>query len=701
MENKNNYLLTEASNHINHLYDNPQLTFKKIKEILNAAANGQLEGTEKVDGIRLLLSFSVYDNKAKGARNKQDIKDGGRTANQLYKDFADHYNPNLKRIFLDAMASFERMIQGLDVSTQIELFGEDTNIYYISDIISPTFDEDGEPLNVINYDTKNIVIHEKGHNQYDRTTGEPVKKDISDKIDKLRQIILRHQEDLKHENFGVQINAIKRLKALNNKIPLNASINRINSLITLTNSSIKDNLLKLNDESTINDYMIARIYILLNSILSKAPQGVEAVTLKTKINIAKKIFGISGISVYDLRRNLSKDQFLFIKEKILDNRKNILKTAIQPLEITISDFTVEMLKNLQSAYIVDDNKEVNRLKIKVKKAIKEIEKSGSQQDLINLKRQIQKLKNLDRVSTSAEGFVFDYDGVTYKFTGNFAPINQIMNLFKKINKEKNFEAESQKNISEEEEPKEKRKIVLLAGSFKPPHKGHLEMVKEFLNLERPSKIVILVSKLSRDEVTSFHSLNIWDMYLAKNNLKGIVEVLESNFETPIKSAFEFMSNEDDNPEFAQDGDLIILGFSTKNNESQLTVDNIDKSRLKKKIDIKIVPIEPKFNNLSSTDMREAIRQNNIKSLINFIPDEFELKKQEAAKQIINTIKGENNLAEQQISDIIKLILNETIIKKGKKYCLISKKTHRNLGCYRSRSGAEKREKQVQFFKHKK
>jgi len=41
----------------------------------------------------------------------------------------------------------------------------------------------------------------------------------------------------------------------------------------------------------------------------------------------------------------------------------------------------------------------------------------------------------------------------------------------------------------------------------------------------------------------------------------------------------------------------------------------------------------------------------------------------------------------------------TIVRRGGKYCLISKKTGRNLGCYRTRAGAERRERQVQYFKH--
>ena len=40
------------------------------------------------------------------------------------------------------------------------------------------------------------------------------------------------------------------------------------------------------------------------------------------------------------------------------------------------------------------------------------------------------------------------------------------------------------------------------------------------------------------------------------------------------------------------------------------------------------------------------------------------------------------------------IINEHIVKRGSKYCLVSKKSGRNLGCYPSKSGAKKREKQA-------
>jgi hypothetical protein len=46
-------------------------------------------------------------------------------------------------------------------------------------------------------------------------------------------------------------------------------------------------------------------------------------------------------------------------------------------------------------------------------------------------------------------------------------------------------------------------------------------------------------------------------------------------------------------------------------------------------------------------------------------------------------------------------INERVVKRGSKYCLLSKETNKNLGCSTSRKGAEDREREVQYFKHAK
>ena len=46
-----------------------------------------------------------------------------------------------------------------------------------------------------------------------------------------------------------------------------------------------------------------------------------------------------------------------------------------------------------------------------------------------------------------------------------------------------------------------------------------------------------------------------------------------------------------------------------------------------------------------------------------------------------------------------LSFKEHIVKVGDEFRLVSKKTGKNLGTYATKAGAEKRERQVQYFKH--
>ena len=47
--------------HMSHLYDNPRLTFSQIKSIMQSAAEGSLEGTEKTDGQNFIFLFLFPD----------------------------------------------------------------------------------------------------------------------------------------------------------------------------------------------------------------------------------------------------------------------------------------------------------------------------------------------------------------------------------------------------------------------------------------------------------------------------------------------------------------------------------------------------------------------------------------------------------------------------------------------------------------
>ena len=681
----NEELLLETTSlvgHMKHLYDNENLTFAKMKEIFKAAANGELIGTEKADGINILISFSIREGKAKGLRSKSDLSSGGLNADELAMRFKDNENPNIKNIFRNALLSFEKTVHALDHDKQLDLFGDNANIFYNADILDSSADT------VINYDTRTIVIHQSGHIELNNEKNKVINTNLTDKVNELKDALKSSQDRIKDEQYGVQVNAIRRLQALNDKKPLNSAISRIDSILASVNHLINNDNLKLGDDSTIFDFIIARVYILINSILDKGREKIGSVSPQAKMNIAKRILGVEGISINDITRKLTPEQKVFVTNNILnkDSIKNIYKISLNPIELIVTDFTSEMLKTLQSAFILDQREEINRIKKRVADAISQINKSGDHDAMEVLKNQLKKLKSADNVSSATEGFVFDYDGTTYKFTGNFAPVNQIMNLFRKVSPSAGVLEEGVKNNLAD--------LVLVPGAFRPPHAGHMDMIEKCSKLGK--KVVVLVSPLPRAlpggvPVTFNKTKEIFDKYIDAYKLKN-VSVMQSHLNSPVTSIMDFISNKNNNPEYLQKEKKIIVGFSDKDDDA--TKHNIDVSKLDRQdLDVEVVPIK-NYKKLNSTDMRDFIAQKDVNKLKNYLPNKLGRNKKQVAHDIISMFENKD-ITESVIYGTI----FETIRKRGNKYCLLSLKTKKNLGCYSSRKKAKHREKQVNYFKH--
>ena len=76
------------------------------------------------------------------------------------------------------------------------------------------------------------------------------------------------------------------------------------------------------------------------------------------------------------------------------------------------------------------NKAVQGIRKKLKTAIAGVKAGGDKKKLNTLKLQLDKLNSIGGVDSivPSEGIVFKYKGKTYKFTGAFAPVNQITGL---------------------------------------------------------------------------------------------------------------------------------------------------------------------------------------------------------------------------------------------------------------------------------
>ena len=99
-------------------------------------------------------------------------------------------------------------------------------------------------------------------------------------------------------------------------------------------------------------------------------------------------------------------------------------------------------KSINSAFVVDHDRAVNKLKQDLQRAILKIQRLDTE-DKIGLARQLEKLGDIEsNVSSSLEGIVFKApNGRTYKITGAFAMVNQIINKAMRL-KEPNQVSES-------------------------------------------------------------------------------------------------------------------------------------------------------------------------------------------------------------------------------------------------------------------
>ena len=523
--------------HMSHLYDNPSLTFSKMKEIMKSVYDADIDAEEKVDGQNLFLSYSVKDGKAKGARNKGNLRTGGLNATDLAAKFADR--DNLTNAFVDGFSGFEKAVEALSDKEKVQIFGPDATIWYNAEIMDP------DNANVILYDSKVLKIHDRGHFKFDRKTGEKSEEDVSANLAILDSQLKNMQGRLSNEKFSLVRSAIQKLEKLEDQEPFKQAVRAIDSLVSAEG---------LSDSDTVGSYVYTRVS---NGLDDQFPEDFSN-------EIARYLLKMPGnIGL----RNLKKDQSTESKQIISDivnSKQLLLRQAIAPVEEVIHEFAVEVLKGLQSVFILDSGKEVMRQKEELAKAVNDIVETGdaNPKSMEILQQQLNKIKDMSNLTTPIEGIVFDYDGHMYKLTGNFAPINQILGLFKYAKGSTNLTNESLNGATVLTE-KEGKKIALLPGGFKPPHAGHYGLAKLLASDSDIDEVIIIIGKNPRESgivpkitVTAEQSKALWDLY-TKNDENIKVRIQEGK--TPVADVYDLIA--DKNSFF--EGDTVVLGKSDK------------------------------------------------------------------------------------------------------------------------------------------
>jgi len=476
--------------HMSHIYDNPAMTFGQIKDIMIKAADGKLENvTEKTDGQNLFVSYNMQDGTVRAARNKSNLKSGGMDAEALAEKFGGR--GALTDAFVNAFRAFDLAVQQFTDEEKLELFGPDTNIFYNAEVMDPA------NANVINYDTKTFLIHRAGHAAFDRETGKPVKSEegfSEQKAAVLQAALERAQDQMEKSDFSVQVNAIRRdLEPLSDGAILDRAISGIDKAMATAGMS---------DDDTIADYVFAQWKALVEATLPELTDEQEKLIID---RVMTDYYGAlegegplksRGLESRQIIKTIGRPDLNEAIIALIKDYPRHFKEFIFPIESVIHRFAIEILRAVKSAYIIaagGNEKEIARLQTQVGKAIDTIEASGNEEAMEIIKNQVEKLSRLEddgsigavdlsMISSPAEGIVFDYDGHTYKFTGGFAPANQILGLFKYGRKGiPAFDDELREGHLYEQESK--KVIAVYPGRFQPMGRHHFQTYQQIATQE--------------------------------------------------------------------------------------------------------------------------------------------------------------------------------------------------------------------------
>lgn len=392
-----------AAGHMMHPFDDLDITFKQMKDMIYQTLSGKLSiksaVTEKIDGQNLMVTYK--DGKVGAARNKGTILNP-MDISQVRSKFAGR--GEIEKAFTGAMQDLETALKALPPQTLEKVF-KNGRVFLNLEIVFPG------TKNVIDYGpSASLIFH--GTVEFDDNANQVgVDPGAGHKLHSLIDKVNASQQQ-SFEITKPQAVALKKV---------NQYSSRKDELMRMLYKLQKD--YNLQDSSTLGDYYDAFWEEFLNKQYPNMdPQNKQQLIKRwargTKASrISPQLYGQDAAELIDIDKTLvpeyngkirSQFEHLFLRLGVLVLGSVADLLAVNPKQATAT-IRKEILATMQKAKATDNV-------------------ADFQKAVVNL----QKLKQLGGLSAivPSEGLVFPYNGKLYKLTGAFAPINQILGLFR-------------------------------------------------------------------------------------------------------------------------------------------------------------------------------------------------------------------------------------------------------------------------------
>ena len=404
-ESVNESILLEggAYGHMNHPFDiEMNLTFGDLKQIVVRALNGDLElAREKTDGQALAVSW--VNGRLVAARNKSHLKNkgaGAMTIGQVADKFAGR--GGLTDAYNFAMQDLSKAIGALSEPQRKKVF-KDGACFMNLEVIYPT------SVNVIPYNQPLLVFH--GTFEYDKDG-----------------VIIGENQQAASILGGMikQVNAHVQSKYTIqgppiNKLPKSEHLSKLQGKYLGMISKLQSEF-KLADSDGVADYHQAWW---TNFVEKKA----KKLDYQQKIGLVKRwAFGDKSFRIAEIT-----DEKLRAWADTTDkqDQQKIGKQNLMRFEEIFLGVGADVLSFMDSVLTANPDSAKRQMVARLQSTISQVKASGDPKKIEKLKLELSRLNALGGFEKIVpnEGIVFVYSGNTYKLTGAFAPLNQILGIF--------------------------------------------------------------------------------------------------------------------------------------------------------------------------------------------------------------------------------------------------------------------------------
>jgi len=421
-------LLTEggAGGHMNHPYDSYGLTFNDMKEIVSRALQGRLDMedavTEKTDGQNIQVTWKNgepgFARGIKTIRNPMTTSDiiasfqekyqkivdeSGEDAAEGYKSVVDAYT--------ETAADLTSALSKLSPRTLQSIF-KNGRVFANMEIIYPA------TTNIIAYEAAVLQFHNLV--EYDET-GKVVQTDLAGGTT-LQKVIHDANAHLQKTFSFIPPNKMQLGQIEDFEDRQDAFFAEIDSL---------RNQFGLKETDVVSEYHKAWWE---NVIQEKANQlGYSIPQEVIELLIYRWAFNNKSTSITKIKKLIDNKQFVeWVSVFDKKDFKLYQKQNIKPFESIFLRLGAVVLKNIKNYLAANPSKAVQQIKNNLTSLTKELQTSDNIETIKKLEtylKQIEAIGGFDSI-VPIEGVVFTYGGNTYKLTGSFAPVNQILGALK-------------------------------------------------------------------------------------------------------------------------------------------------------------------------------------------------------------------------------------------------------------------------------